>query len=175
MFEGRFVRVTPKSLTDTMYYALIDTLYSHAFVKAKMCGGEYYQDVMAQLYSTAEKLRREADRGDTTLIRLYNTMRIKGDFITYYGTACDYIYEFNDEFIDEYFKEETPSKIVRELEDIGWALGGIRFVTFSRAVGNKELRADDDLSRFIDDTDMARSIVSVWEKRHGKDTDTGED
>lgn len=175
MFDPRPVRVKPKSLTDSLYYDTIDVLYSEAFVKAKMCGGEYYQDVMAQLYCTAEKMRRKAEEGDSTIISLYNTMRIKGDYVTYYGTACDYIYEFNDEFIDEYFKEETPSKIVRELKDIGWALGGIRFVAFSRAVGNKELRADDDLSEFIDDIDMARSIISVWEKRHGKDTDPGED
>lgn len=175
MFEGRFVRVTPKSLTDTMYYALIDTLYSHAFVKAKMCGGEYYQDVMAQLYCTSEKMRCEAEQGDITLIRLYNTMRIKGDFITYYGKVCDYIYKFDDEFIDEYFKGETPSQIVRQLKEIGWGLGGIRFVGVKLAIGEQELSADDDLSGFIDDTDMARSIVSVWEKRHGKDTDTGED
>lgn len=174
MFD-RPVRATPKTLTDTMYYALIDTLYSHAFVKAKMCGGEYYQDVMAQLYSTAEKLRREADRGNTTLIRLYNTMRIKGDFITYYGKICDYVYKFDDEFMDEYFKGEAPNQIVRQLKELGWALGGIRYVGVKPASDGRGLMADDDLSGLIDDTDMARSIVSVWEKRHGKDTDTGED
>lgn len=175
MFDPRPVRVKPKSLTDSLYYDTIDALYSEAFVKAKMCDGEHYQDVMFQLYCTADEMCRKAEEGDSTIINLYNTMHIKGDYVTYYGTAYDCIYEFNDEFIDEYFKEETPSKIVRELKDIGWALGRIRFVAFSRAVGNKELMADDDLSGFIDDIDMAQSIVSVWEKRHGKDTDTGED
>lgn len=175
MFDPRPVRVKPKSLTDSLYYDTIDALYSEAFVKAKLCGDKLYQDVMVHLCSTIEKMRREAEEGDSTIINLYNTMRIKGDYVTYYGTACDYIYEFNDEFIDEYFKEETPSKIVRELKDIDLALGEIRFVAFSRAIGNKELRAGDDLSGFIDDTDMAQSIISVWEKRHGKDTDTGED
>ena len=177
MSEDRLKRVKPKILPDNMYYTFIDTLYSKAYIKAKLeRSSTYYDDVMAYLYEDVKHMREKAEIGSVRpIITLCNTMRMKKDYVAYYGSDYGYIYEFNDAFLETYFKGVSPMFIVRELKEFGGRLEEIKFISVGKFTLGKELVAGCDLNSFINDTDMARSIVSVWEKRHGKDTDTGED
>lgn len=177
MSEDRLKRVKPKFLPDNVYYAFIDTLYSKAYIKAKLeRNSSSYNVIMSYLYNDVQHLRKKAEIGSVRdIIALCNTMRMKKDYVSYYGSDYGYVYEFNDAFLETYFKGVSPMFIVRELKEFGVRLEEIKFISVGKFTLGNELVASCDLNGFINDTDMARSIVSVWEKRHGKDTDTGED
>lgn len=179
MSEDRLKRVKPKILPDNVYYAFIDTLYSKAYIKAKLeRSSTYYDDVMAYLYEDVKHMREKAEIGSVrTIVALCNTMRMKKDYVSYYGSGYGYgyIYEFNDAFLETYFKGVSPMFFVRELKEFSLRLEEIKFISVGKFILGNELVAGCDLNGFISDADMARSIISVWEKRHGKDTDTGED
>lgn len=64
MSEDRLKRVKPKILPDNMYYTFIDTLYSKAYIKAKLeRSSTYYDDVMAYLYEDVKHMREKAEIG----------------------------------------------------------------------------------------------------------------
>lgn len=166
--------VEPEVLSSDEYRELIDSIVAKAFIKMMEEPSEERLE-LADYIDTVLSPMVEDD--ECRYIELYNTMRKNGEYTFRHrsGFRYGYVYFADEDFFNAYYEDCCPSEIIDDIwrEDYNEE----RFVSVGKDVScfTPSLAFCDYLNDFIDIDDFVESIVSVWEKRHGKDTDTGED